>query len=92
MGFKITEAQARSMARFESEAGCDISAGPDYGVHLGQVMALALHPVDRAKFVDLLCDQFGTVLSSEEIEEVASSFQIQLQERIAKKLVPQQSA
>jgi hypothetical protein len=63
MGFKITEAQARSMARFESETGCDISAGPDYGVHLGQVMALALHPVDRAKFVDLLCDQFGTVLS-----------------------------
>jgi hypothetical protein len=92
MGFKITEAQARSMARFESEACCDISVGPDYGVHLGEVMALALHPVDRAKFVDLLCDQFGTILSSEEIEEVASSFQIQLQERIAKKLVPQQSA
>jgi hypothetical protein len=79
------------MAHFESEAGCDISAGPDYGVHLGQVMALALHPVDRAKFVDLLCDQLGTVLSPEEIEEVASSFQIQLQERIAEKLLPQQS-
>jgi hypothetical protein len=46
MAFKITEAQARSMARFELETGCDISAGPDYGVHLGQVMTLALHPVD----------------------------------------------
>jgi hypothetical protein len=92
MVFKITEAQARSIAHFESEAGCDISAGPDYGVHLGQVMTLALHPVDRAKFVDLLCDQFGAVLSPEEIEELASSFQIQLQERIAKKLVPKQSA
>ena len=78
------------MARFESESGCEISAGPDYGVHLGQVMSLALHPVDREKFVQLLCDQFGTVLSQEEIEEVASSFQMQLQERIAKKLVPQQ--
>jgi hypothetical protein len=92
MAFKITEAQARSMARFESEAGCDISAGPDYGVHLGQVMTLALHPVDREKFVDLLCDQFGSVLSPEEIEEVASSFQMQVQERIARKLVPQQAA
>lgn len=92
MAFKITEAQARSMARFESEAGCEISAGLDYGVHLGEVMALALHPVDREKFVDLLCDEFWTVLSAEEIEEVASSFQIQLQERIAKKLLPQQSA
>jgi hypothetical protein len=92
MAFKITEAQARSMARFESEAGCEISAGPDYGIHLGEVMALALHPVDREKFVDLLCDEFGTVLSAEEIEEVASSFQMQVQERIAKKLLPQQTA
>jgi hypothetical protein len=92
MAFKITEAQARSMAWFESEAGCEVSAGPDYGIYLGDVMALALHPVDREKFVDLLCDEFGTVLSAEEIEEVASSFQTQVQERIARKLVPQQSA
>ena len=90
MAFKITEAQARAMAQFEFESDCEMSAGPDYGVHWGQVMSLALHPVDREKFVQLLCDQFGTVLSQEEIEEVASSFQMQLQERIAKKLVPQQ--
>jgi hypothetical protein len=50
MEFKITEAKAWAMARFEAEAGCEISAGPDYGVHLGEVMALALHPVDREKF------------------------------------------
>jgi hypothetical protein len=26
--FKISEAQARAMARLEEEAGCDVSAGP----------------------------------------------------------------
>jgi hypothetical protein len=94
MEFKITEAQARAMARFEEEAGCDISAGPDYGVHLGKVMALALNQVevDRGKFVDLLYDQLGNVLSREEIEEVASSFQAQLQARLAEKVATRQSA
>jgi hypothetical protein len=37
--FKISEAKARAMARLEEEAGCDISAGPDYGARLGDLMA-----------------------------------------------------
>jgi hypothetical protein len=94
MEFKITEAQARAMARFEEAADCDISAGPDYGVHLGKVMALALNQVevDRGQFVELLSQQLGNVLSREEIEEVASSFQAQLQARLAEKVATRQSA
>ncbi len=94
MEFKITEVQARAMARFEEEAGCDISAGPDYGVHLGKVMVLALNQVevDREDFVELLSQKVGNVLSREEIEEVASSFQAQIQERVAGKVASQQSA
>ncbi len=42
MEFKITEEEAREMARFEEQVGGDISAGSDWGVHLGSVMALAL--------------------------------------------------
>jgi hypothetical protein len=37
MEFKITEAEAREMARFEEEVGCDISAGPDWGIQFGKV-------------------------------------------------------
>lgn len=94
MEFKITEAQARAMARFEEEVGCDISAGPDYGIHLGKVMVLALQPVevDREKFIEFLSQQVGNVLSPAEIEEVAVSFQTQIQERIAGKSTSPKSA
>lgn len=61
------------MARLEEESGCDISAGPDWGIHLDKVM-------------ELLNEQFGTVMSSEKIEEVAASFQMQIQERLAGKV------
>jgi hypothetical protein len=83
MRFQITEAEAREMARLEEECGCDISAGPDWGIHLDKVMELALYPGSHNKFIDLLNEQFGNVMSSEEIEEVAASFQMQIQERLA---------
>ena len=94
MEFKITEAEAREMAKLEEEVGCDLSAGADWGIHLDRVMELALDSTqlmlsDRSKhrkFVDLLSEQFGNVLSLEEIEEVASSFQMQIQERLASKV------
>lgn len=43
MRFQITEEEAREMARLEQECGCDISAGPDWGIHLDKVMELALY-------------------------------------------------
>lgn len=64
------------MARFEEEAaGCNSSAGPDYGVHLGKVMALALQQVevDCEKFIELLYDQVGNVLSKEDIVRLENS-------------------
>jgi hypothetical protein len=86
MEFKITEAEAREMAKFEEEVGCDISAGADWGIHLDKVIELALNPVERGKFIDLLNEEFGNVMSPAEIEEVASSFQMQIQERLAGKI------
>jgi hypothetical protein len=94
MEFKITEAEAREMAKLEEESGCDISAGLDWGIHLDKVMRLAVHPDDSAeptlrernKFIDLLSEQFGSVMSSDEIEEVATSFQTQIQERLANRI------
>ena len=93
MKFKITEAEAREMAKLEEEAGCDVSAGTDWGIHLDKVMELAFNPFDsaeptlreRGKFINLLNEEFGNVMSSEEIEELASSFQMQIQERLADK-------
>jgi hypothetical protein len=86
MEFKITEAEAREMAKLEEESGCNISAGPDWGIHLDKVMALGLHSGEHNKFIDLLSEQFGNVLSLKEIEEVAESFQMQIQERLSNKI------
>jgi hypothetical protein len=92
MEFKITEAEAREMARFEEEVGSDISAGPDWGIHFGKVLEFVLNQPDHGKFVELLKEQYGTVLSPEEIEDVAVSFQVQLQESLERKVSQRRSA
>jgi hypothetical protein len=49
MEFKITEAEAREMAKFEAEVGCDISVGADWGVNLNKVIELAFDRVDSSR-------------------------------------------
>jgi hypothetical protein len=96
MEFKITEAEAREMAEFEAEVGGDVSAGIDWGIHLDKVMELALEREDFSsgqlsqgvKSIELfLNEQFGDVMSLEEIKEVAASFQMQIQQRLADKVL-----
>ena len=43
MKFIITEKEAREMAAFEESVGCDISAGLDWGIHLGKVLEFVLN-------------------------------------------------
>jgi hypothetical protein len=62
MKFKITEAEAREMAEFEAEVGCDLSAVADWGIHLDRVMELALNQDECRKFIPLLSEQFGNVM------------------------------
>jgi hypothetical protein len=51
-----------------------------------------LNQPDHGKLVELLKEQYGTVLSPEEIEDVAVSFQVQLQERLKRKVSQRRSA
>jgi hypothetical protein len=53
MRFQITEAEAREMAKLEEESGCEISAGPDWGIHLDKVMELALYPSIHNESIDV---------------------------------------
>jgi hypothetical protein len=53
MEFRITEAEAREMARLEEECGCDISAGPDWGIHLDRVMELGIHSGSHKESIDV---------------------------------------
>lgn len=91
MKFTVTEAEAREMAQFEAEVGCDISAGPNWGIHLDKALELALNSVDRVKLVELLSEQLGKVLSQDEVEELVAGFQVKVQEKVAEKLAPRKS-
>lgn len=92
MEFRITEAEAQRLAEVETEAGGMISAGPDLGDRLGDVIRLELFGVDRNKVVKLLNTEFGNVLSRDEIEEVAADLQTQIERRLIQKMVAQKSA
>jgi hypothetical protein len=92
MEFKLTEAEVQRLAEIETEAGGVISAGPDLGSHLGDVMRLELFGIDRRKVVELLSTEFGNLLSPAEIEEVAADLQTQIKSRLMQKRVAQKSA
>jgi hypothetical protein len=62
--FHISEAEAQILAQLEEEAGGAISAGPDFGDRLGEVIRLELFGVKRSLVVELLHGQ-------SDIEEVA---------------------
>lgn len=92
MEFMITEAEAQRLAEVETEAGGMISAGPDLGDRLGDVIRLELFGVDHNKVVKLLNAEFRNVLSRDEIEEVAADLQTQIERRLIQKMVVQKSA
>jgi hypothetical protein len=52
MKFEITEAEAREMAKFEEEVGCDVSAGPDWGIHLDKVIDFVLEQTSSNTAID----------------------------------------
>jgi hypothetical protein len=54
MEFKISEAEAREMADFEEAVGCDVSAGPDWGIHFDKVIEFVL---DNANADDMATDK-----------------------------------
>lgn len=92
MEFKVTEDEARAFAQLEAAAGCDVGAGFDWGASLGKFLASANSYVDHEKLVELLRDRLGTVLSQEEIEDAARSFQVQLRDRVMEKYQSPKSA
>lgn len=76
------------MALFEEKLGCDVSAGPDIGIHLADALSLALNQVPMAKLRELLHEQLGNLLSEEEVELAVESVQLVLQDFLASKVNP----
>jgi hypothetical protein len=92
MEFKFTEAEAIALAAMEVEAGGVISAGPELGDRLGEVLRLELLNVDRRKVMALVSEGLGSVLSQDEIETLVADFQVQLQQKVSEKMIQRSSA
>jgi hypothetical protein len=86
MEFKISAEEAQRLAEIETEVGGVISAGPDLGGHLGDVMRLELFGIDHRRIVTLLDSEFGNMLSPGEIEEVAADLQAQIEAKLIQKM------
>jgi hypothetical protein len=52
MKFLIDEATIREMIRLEDETGCEVSAGPDWGIHLDKVLEFVLDQSATKECVD----------------------------------------
>ncbi len=92
MEFKFTEANAIALAEIESESGGMISAGPELGDRLGEMLRLELLSVDRQKVMALVSERLGEVLSQDEIEMLVADFQLQLQRKVSEKMTSKKSA
>jgi uncharacterized protein (DUF1778 family) len=61
MEFKITEAEAPEMAKFEEEAGCDVWATPEAYAEFVRLLDAPPQPNDRLRKTILTMLRFGAL-------------------------------
>ena len=86
MEFEFIEANAIALAEIEAESGGIVSAGPELGDRLGEMLRLELFIFDRQNVMALVSERLGEVLSQDEIETLVADFQVQLQRKVSEKM------
>ena len=90
--FEFDEEWLREAARIEEGAGCDIQAGFDWGSGLGDYVVSAKSFINQEKLMTVLQEGLGDILSQEDLEAIAGSFQNQARGRVIEKFQSAQSA
>ena len=88
MRIKFDDNWLKWAAQIEDEADCDISAGLDHGQNVGEYLKMEMSkskPISNGRFIQVLQDEIGTVLSEQEIEKLVQDFQIRVDEAIKNK-------
>jgi hypothetical protein len=92
MTFKISQQRLLEMLAIEEECNCDISAGVDYGIHLGDYIASVVNDspplLNGEKLMGLLREDLGNRLTQSELEKLAAEVQADVRARVER----QQSA
>jgi hypothetical protein len=90
MNIKFDENWLNWAVEIEDDAACDISAGMDYGQNLSKYLEIVINdrePISHEKFLQILRDEAGSILSEEEIERLADDFQFRLHKAIISKSI-----
>ncbi|MFM7887156.1 MAG: hypothetical protein ACKPCM_10800 [Pseudanabaena sp.] len=74
--FDMDEAEMLRDVQIEDESGCDIRAGIDHGVNLGNYLFEKINIISYDELKEILVEsKVGNILSSEEIDEVTAKIQ-----------------
>jgi len=74
--FDIDDEELLRMNQIEEECGCDVIAGVDHGVNLGNYLFEKINTISYDELKEILIDsKVGNILSSEEIDEVTAKIQ-----------------
>ncbi len=74
--FDIDDEELLRMNQIEEECGCDVIAGIDHGLNLGNYLFQKINTISYNELKEILTDsKVGNILSSEEIDEVTAKIQ-----------------
>ena len=74
--FDVDEAEMLRDVQIEDESGCDIRAGINHGVNLGNYLFMKMNTISYDELKEILIDsKIGNILSSDEIDEVTAKIQ-----------------
>lgn len=78
--FDIDEEEAFRLAKIEEESGCEVIAGIDHGINLGNYLRQTMNSISYDELKEILTEsKVGNILSSEEIDEVVYSIEQRIQ-------------
>ncbi len=76
--FDIDDEELRRMNQIEEECGCDVIAGVDHGVNLGNYFCQTMNSISYDQLKEILNSKTGKVLSPEDVDEIVSEIQSQM--------------
>jgi len=76
--FDIDDEELLRMNQIEEDCGCDVIAGVDHGVDLGNYLCQTMNSISYDQLKAILNSKTGKVFSSEDVDEIVSEIQSQM--------------
>ena len=74
--FDIDDEELVRMNQIEEECGCDVIAGIDHGVNLGNYLRQTMNSISYDQLKEILNSKTGKVLLTEDVDEIVSEIQL----------------